>query len=87
MICIYIVLGFFGVFWGFCIVYKYNIKKPLNAPAKNFKKKICSHTKKIISIFTALCFKPENRDFFGKFIMPDLKSGHFQNVHFSKPLQ
>ena len=54
--------------------------------AQEFPKKVCSHTKIIISVFTALCFKIKNRDFFGKFILPILKSGHFQNVHFSKPL-
>jgi len=54
--------------------------------AQEFQKKVCSRTKIIIPGFTALCFKTENRVFSEKFILQDLKSGHFQNVHFSKPL-
>ena len=34
--------------------------------AQEFQKKVCSRTKIIIPGFTALCFKTENRVFFGK---------------------
>ena len=47
---------------------------------------MCSQPEIIILGFKALCFKIKNRVFSGKFIIQDLKSGHFQNVHFSKPL-
>ena len=53
----------------------------------NAKKSVQSYKNNNYPDLQHYAFKIKILFFWGKFILQDLKSGHFQNVHFSKPFQ